>query len=153
MVVLGVRCSNTDYAYAVLTGTKSAPGLVECALVGYPKGYTHPEVLRWLLQELEALDAKHHADAWAIKGAEPLAARGKSHTQRVECEAIVTLAAANAGHTTVARKTKPTIAKCLGLPGKAAALATLASTPLLPGIKGQPDKVFEAIVVAWSDLA
>lgn len=153
MVVLGVRCSNTNYAYAVLTGTKAAPSLVDCALVGYPKGYSHPEVLKWLLQEIEALDAKHHFDGWTIKGAEPLAAKGNSHTQRVECEAIVTLAAANSGHDTVTRKTKPTIAKSLGLPGKAAALATLTSTPLIPEIASQPDKVFEAIVVAWSDLA
>lgn len=152
MRVLGVRCSNKDYSYAVLEGGRSAPVLVASASHLYPKGYSTPETLKWLLQEMESLNNQHSVTHWAIKGAEPMAAKGQIYASRVECEAMVSLSAANRGSSNVVRKVKPTIAKDLGLPGKASSLTDKLDKSLLPGLFSMPDKEFEAVVVAWSEL-
>lgn len=152
MKILGIRCSNNDFSFAVVSGNKKTPHLLETGLVPYPKGYTTPESLKWFLQELEALNARHSIDGWAIKGAEPMAAKGKTYAARVEFEAMVSLSAANAGSSNVVRKVKSTIAKDLGLQGKAKALITDLDYSLIDGLKKMDDKNFESVVVAWSAL-
>lgn len=152
MTTLGIRCSNSDYSFAVITGTKGAPNLIESEIVSYPKGYSAPENMKWLLQELDALNKKHGIDCWAIKGVEPMAAKGKVYAARVEFEAMVSLSAANTGSSNVVRKVKPTIAKDLGLVGKAKSLVTDLDYTLINGLKTMNDKEFEAVVVAWSTL-
>ena len=79
-------------------------------------------------------------------------AKGKPYAFRVECEAMASLAAANCGSSNVVRKVKPTIAKDLGLPGKAKSLTEKLDHSLVPGLSDMPDKEFEAVVVAWSEL-
>ncbi len=152
MKVFGIRCSNKDFAYAVVEGTKAAPVLVASAAHLYPKGYSAPAILKWLLQELEGLNKQHSITNWAIKGAEPMAVRGKPYAFRVECEAMISLAAANQGSSNVIRKVKQTIAKDLGLPGKAKSLTEKLDHSLIPGLSNMAGKEFEAVVVAWSEL-
>ena len=59
MNVLGIRCSNKDYTFAILTGTKKLPQLLDSETLQYPKGYSKPESLKWLLQEIEGLVTKY----------------------------------------------------------------------------------------------
>jgi hypothetical protein len=150
--VLGVRCSNTDFAYAVLSGRRNKPVLMDYRLITYPRGYAEPERLRWLLQELDSLNLKHKVDRWAVKRAEMIASKGKAYHERVACEAIVSLSAAKLGNSAVVKKVKVTIAKDLGLSGKASSLTNALDYNAVPGLANQPDKIFEAIVVAWSEL-
>lgn len=152
MNVLGVRCSNTDFSYAALSGTKGAPILRSVDTHPFPKGYSAPESMKWLLQEIEALGNVHKVTLWVIKGAEPMATRDKAFVSRVEFEAMVSLAAANSGNVNVVRKVKQTIAKDLGLPGKAKALKTDLDLSLINGLDEMSEKQFEAVVAAWSAL-
>ena len=153
MKILGIRCSNSDYAYSVVTGTKDLPILEKSQIISFPKGYSPPEIMKWFLQELTTLNKKYSIEKWAIKGAEPMAARDKTYTSRVEFEAMVSLSAANVGSSNVIRKVKPTIAKDLGLIGKAKALINDLDYSLIDGLKEMSPKEFESVVVAWSELA
>jgi len=152
MTILGIRCSTNDYTYAVVSGTVDSPNLSEVATIHFPADYSQPEKLKWLLDELHALNKKHNITTWAIKGAEPMAAKGKSYTVRVEMEAMVSLSAAMTGSDVVVRKVKPTIAKDLGLKGRSKSLIEDLDYSKINGLKLKTDKEFEAIVVAWSSL-
>ena len=152
MIILGIRCSTNDYTYAMLSGTVDSPNLSEVATIPSPADYSQPEKLKWLLDELQALNKKHSITSWAIKGAEPMAAKGKPYAVRVEMEAMVSLSAAMTGSDIVVRKVKPTIAKDLGLKGRAKSLVEDLDYSKINGLKQKSEKEFEAIVVAWSSL-
>lgn len=152
MIILGIRCSTNDYTYAMLSGTVDSPNLSEVATIPSPADYSQPEKLKWLLDELKALNKKHSITSWAIKGAEPMAAKGKPYAVRVEMEAMVSLSAAMTGSDIVVRKVKPTIAKDLGLKGRAKSLVEDLDYSKINGLKQKSEKEFEAIVVAWSSL-
>ena len=95
MKCMGLRCSNNDYAFAILSGSKKAPKLEESGTVNFPKGYSRTQSLKWFLQELEEISKKYELEKLAIKGAEGIAARGKEFVARVENEAMAILFAAN----------------------------------------------------------
>ena len=80
-----------------------------------------------------------------------MAQKGGSYTNRVECEAIIFLAAANNGLTAI-RKVKPTIAKDLGLAGRAKALDEDLETSVISDFQSYSTKEQEAVLAAWSDL-
>jgi hypothetical protein len=69
----------------------------------------------------------------------------------VENEAMVFLAASNRGLENVSRKIKSTIAKNLGLKGKAKYLAQL-DTSVFPTYAEESTKMQEAILAAWSSM-
>jgi len=153
MKCIGIRCSNNDFSYAILSGKKATPKLEISDTIAFPKGYTRPQALGWFLQELEGLSKKHgFLSVWAIKGAEAIATKGKEFVERVENEAIVIFHAGSVGVDKAVRKVKSTIAKDLGLPGKASALKTDLDTSIIPEYNNVTDKVKEAILVAWSEL-
>jgi hypothetical protein len=152
MKTVGIRCSNSDYSYAILSGKKSSPKLLQVETHLFPKGYSQPQCLKWLLQELEELSKRHLAEKWIIKGAEPMATRDKAFVSRVEFEAMALLAAGNGGVVSVERKVKQTIAKELGLAGKAKALKSDLDHSLIAGLSEMSEKQFEAVVAAWSAL-
>lgn len=151
-MILGIRCSNTDYSFAFLKGKKDSPKVVNTKTASFPKGYTRPNILRWLYQEIDDYFSKHKSIShFVVKGAEPMAQKGGSYTERVECEAILFLAAANNG-LTARRKVKSTIAKDLGLAGRAKALDEDLDTSIITDFKSYSTKEQEAILAAWSDL-
>ena len=151
-MILGVRCSNTDYSFALLKGKKGTPQVVNTKTASFPKGYTRPDILRWLYQEIDDYFSKHKGISHlVVKGAEPMAQKGGSYSDRVECEAILFLAAANHG-LTAGRKVKPTIAKDLGLTGRAKALDEDLDTSVISNFNSCSTKEQEAVLAAWSDL-
>ncbi len=150
MPILGVRCSNKDFAYAVLDGTKGAPQQVELKTLPFPKGFKAAQSLHWLNQEVSDLLEKHAIDKVVIKRFEGRT-RGATFETRVEHEAAVMLAAASKGMTAVFKKVKSTIAKDLGKKGRARYLATL-DTSHFPGYADLSDKQREALQAAWSEL-
>jgi Holliday junction resolvasome RuvABC endonuclease subunit len=151
MMKLGIRCSNTDYAYAILEGARSSPQVVEKNTISFPKGYSRSENLKWFYQEIDQILNRLEIDTITIKGAEALATRDKSFVARVENEAMVFLAASNRGLENVSRKIKSTIAKNLGLKGKAKYLAQL-DTSVFPTYAEESTKMQEAILAAWSSM-
>jgi hypothetical protein len=151
-MILGIRCSNTDYSFALLKGKKGSPQVVNIKTASFPKGYTRPNLLRWLYQEIDDYFSKHKGISHrVVKGAEPMAQKGGSYTERVECEAMLFLAAANSG-LTASRKVKPTIAKDLGLAGRAKALDEDLDTSPITAFQSYSTKEQEAVLAAWSNL-
>ena len=151
-MILGIRCSNTDYSFALLKGKKHAPQLQNVKTASFPKGYTRPSSLRWFFQEIEDYFAKHAGIVECIiKGAEPMAQKGSAYSERVEHESMILLTAANSG-INASRKVKATIAKNLGLTGRAKALVEDLDSSVLTGYDSYSAKEQEAILAAWSGL-
>jgi hypothetical protein len=150
MEVLGVRCSNTDYAYCILSGTRDAPSVEEAELIAFPKDFSEPELLNWLHHEMAQLFSSHEYGAVGIKKPEATVKRSNTLEIRIQCEAIVALAAAEAGCLSVQRLVKASIAKRLGLKGKAKYLKTRLDTTTIDGFDDYSLKVQEAILVGWS---
>ena len=78
MKILGVRCSNTDYTFCLLSGDAASPKIEEVKHVNYPKGYTEAETLKWLRQEFQTLCNAQTLDAIGIKRAETNVKRSNS---------------------------------------------------------------------------
>ena len=150
MNILGIRCSNKDFSYVVMSGSKKAPAIVESSSLLYPKNFTRPRSLLWFTQEIEQLIKKHNVQSVVIKRFEGRS-RGGSFEDRIEYEAMVYLACAICGLTTACKKVKSTIAKDLGLKGRAHYLEIL-NTCVIPSFSSCTDKEQEAILCAWSDL-
>lgn len=151
MRVLGIRCSNRDYAFAVLTGTKKLPKLVTSDTVIYPKGYIKPQSLKWFLLDIKDLLKKYKIKRIVMKKHEGQT-RSKAYEERVEHEAMVSLADADCGVGAVFKKPSSTIAKDLGLKGRAHYLVTSLDTSLIPDYDKLSQKVKEAVLAAWSEL-
>ena len=113
MTILGLRCSNGDYSFAILSGSSKVPKLIASGSVPAPKGYTKPQLLKWFFQELQDLHTQHDLTAIVMKGTEGLAARGASFVGRVELEAMVFYAGAELGIKPVLKKVKSQVAQGL----------------------------------------
>jgi hypothetical protein len=150
MTVMGVRCSNSDYTYCILSGTHDTPVVEATAQVSFPKDYSEPELLKWLHQEMSTAFTKHKCDAVGIKKPEATVQRSNALEARIQNDAIVSLAAAEAGCLSVYRKVKATIAKGLGLKGKGKYLETKLDTTAITGFDRYSSKIQEAILVGWS---
>ena len=151
MNILGIRCSNKDFSYAVMSGSKKAPVIVESRSLLYPKNFTRPRSLLWFTQEIEQLIKKYNVQSVVMKRFEGRR-RGGSFEDRVEYEAAVYLACARCGLTTACKKVKSTIAKDFGLKGRAHYLETELDTCVIPSFSSCTNKEQEAILCAWSDL-
>ena len=152
MNCLGMRCSNNDYTFAIIGGKKKNPILIDKGTIDFPKGFSRAASLRWFFQEVEEIFKKHNINIVAIKGAEAMATRNKTFVERVENEAIIFLVAENHGIKKVRRKLKSTIAKDLGLKGKAKYLSTHLDTTIFKNFDNETAKTQEAILVAWSSI-
>jgi hypothetical protein len=150
MRILGVRCSNTDYTCCLLSGDAGSPQIEAIKHVNYPNGFTEAETIRWLHQEFQAICCAQSIDGVGIKRAEPNVQRSNSLELRIQAEGIVSLAAAEAGCCAVKRKVGSTVAKDLGLKGKAKYLQTKLDTSAIPDFDSRSAKEKEAILVAWS---
>lgn len=150
MKTLGVRCSNTDYTYCILSGDAGSPHIETIKHVTYPNGFTEAETLKWLHQELQAILSTHAIDGVGIKRAETNVKRSNSLELRIQAEAIVSLAVAQAGCRSIERKVSSTVAKDLGLKGKAKYLHTKLDTSAISNFRDYSNKEQEAILVAWS---
>lgn len=149
---LGLRCSNNDYTFVILKGDASCPSIMDKGCVSFPKGFNRPHELKWFYQEIEGLIYKHKIRSITIKGAEGMAARDKSFVSRIENEAVVYLAGFNNGIKKISKKVKSTMAKDLGLKGKAKYLATKLDCSVFPTFNDETPKMQEAILAAWSDI-
>lgn len=151
MSVLGIRCSNRDYTFAVLTGTKKSPQLVGSETLPYPEGFSKSESLKWLLREIESLITKYKVKKIVMNKFQGRI-RGNTYEDRIEHEAMVYLAASNQGIIHVFKKVKSSIAKDLGLKGKARYLNTSLNTSLIKDFDNYSGKSQDAILGGWSKL-
>lgn len=150
MKVMGIRCSNSDCTFCILTGTRDAPVVNATDQVVFPKGYSEPELHKWFHQEMSDVFGKHKCDAVGIKRAETNVKRSNSLEARIQNDAIVSLAAVEAGCLSVYRKVNCTIAKDLGLKGKSKYLKTMLDTAPIVAFDKYPAKIQEAILTGWS---
>ena len=152
MNVLGIRCSNKDYTFAVLTSTKKSPELIDSQTLPYPKGFSKPQSLKWLLQEIDGLIIKYQIEKIVMNKSEARV-RGNPYEDRVEHEAMVYLAASNhQSIKSIVKKVKSSIAKDLGLKGKARYLDTSLNKSLIKDFANYSDKSQDAILAGWSKL-
>jgi hypothetical protein len=152
MKALGVRCSNSDYTYCVISGDADSPDIECVKRVAFPKDFTEAETLKWLHQEATAILGDASFDAVGIKRAETNVKRSNSLEVRIQAEAIFCLAASQLGCDVIDQKVNSTIAKDLGLKGKAKYLDTKLDTSVIPDFDDYPEKHQDAIRVAWSCL-
>jgi hypothetical protein len=150
-MIMGIRCSNTDYSYVLISGRKEAPVLGEHESVHYPEGFKRHASLKWMVDEIRDKARRHGVDCVVIKGTEPAARPNAELFQRVEYEAAVLIACAEVGLKAVFKKVKSTIAKDLGMKGRPRYLATFDTSPLM-GYDDLPSKGQEAALAAWSEL-
>ena len=152
MPIFGLRCSNGDYSFAVLSGTAGSPTLEASGTIAAPKGYSKPQLLKWFFQEIQGLHARYGVKCVVMKGSEGTAHRGATFVERVELEAMVFYAGAELGIKLVHRKVKSQIAKGLGLKGKAKYLDRF-DTSVMDSFEGLSPKLQEAALAAWSELS
>jgi hypothetical protein len=150
MKVMGIRCSNTDYSYCILSGSRDIPVVDATCQVSFPAGYSEVEILRWLHHEMQAIFKAYCCCAVGVKKVEATVKRSNAIDFRIQSEAIVGLAAAEAGCLDVRRKVKASIAKDLGLKGRGKYLETRLDTSPISKFAEYPTKVQEAILIAWS---
>lgn len=151
IISLGLRFSNSDYTYAVMSGTKKAPTIIEIGTIGYPKGFQRAQTLKWLLHEQEAIHTKYKIGIVVIKKFEGRS-KGNAFEDRVEGESTAFIAAASSGLKAVYKKMGSTIAKDLGLKGKASLLKTDLDTTVIENYDQLSDKEKDAILSSWSEL-
>ena len=152
MRILANRCSNTDFAYAVIEGAKNSPTIVYVDIIGFPKGYDEPGLFHWFHQEIIGLIDQYQPDGVAIKAAEPMVKRSGSLEIRMRVEGIALMSAAEKGCKIACRKVKSTIAKDLGMKGKGKYLETKLETSQIANYDSYHSKEKEAILVGWSCL-
>jgi hypothetical protein len=152
MTTLGARCSNTDCNFAVLKGSQASPVVKETKKIKFPKGFSKAESLNWFNQEVTDYLKGKKIRSIAIRGPENNARRSSSLDTRLQFEAIIYLLSAQLGITAVESKVKSTIAKDLGLKGKAKYLDTKLDTSVIDNFDNFSSKEKEAILVAWSCL-
>ena len=151
MAILGLRCSNGDYSFAVLSGSLDSPTVDDSGTIHAPKGFSRPQLLKWFFQELQDLHARHGIRCIVMKGSEGMANRGGSFIERIELEAMAFYAGAELGIRPVHRKVKSQIAKGLGQKGKAKYLERV-DTSVIDSFAQLSPKVQEAVLAAWSEL-
>jgi hypothetical protein len=149
--VLGLRCSNTDYYFVVMRGTKKTPSIEANSLIQYPEGFKKAVSLKWMVDEVKDKLKKYKIEKVVMKGPEPAAFRTSSLLERIEYEAAVYIACCEIGLKAVFKKVKATIAKDLGLKGKGKYLKTL-NTSVIANYASLPEKGQEAAMAAWSEL-
>lgn len=152
MKILGLRCSNNDYTYAVVEGDKEVPKILHNGHEAFPEGFTRARALKWFLQEMDDLLSKHSVSVVAIKCTEPMARKGNPFICRVENEAIIQLASAGKGIKLIPKKTNRTIAKDFGLKGVSKSLTTDLDCSVIQDFQMMDLKLKEAVLVAWSSL-
>ena len=152
MKILGIRCSNTDFAYVIIEGMKNTPEIVTCDLIDYPKGYKEHLLFHWFHQEITEILKAHTPDALVVKAAETMVRRSNPLETRIRMEGITLMTAGEAGLAAAHRKVKSTIAKDLGLKGKGKYLETELDTSLVLSFDSYDTKRREAILAAWSCL-
>jgi hypothetical protein len=150
-MILGLRCSNKDYAFAVLDGKQAVPKLIVQGLVAFPKGVSRIQSVVWFSHELDTLLNEHPCSQILMKAFEGMT-RNSSFVDRVEHETVAYFSANRKGIKLVARKVKSTIAKDLRLKGRGRYLATL-DTSSITDFALLDDKVQEAVLTAWSGLS
>ena len=88
MKIVGIRCSNTDFACAILKGTQDDPQLISCIVTSFPKGYEEHSLLHWFYQEIAGILTANASDGIAIKAAETMVKRSTSLELRIRITSV-----------------------------------------------------------------
>lgn len=147
-----MRCSNSDFTYAIINGDKKSPEIVVAKRTAFPKNFSEGERLHWFHQELTAIFVDSKPDAITLKGPEPLVKRSNALDSRLHNEAIVFLVATANGIISVSKKASSTIAKDLGLKGKGSYLKSKLDTSPIDNFDSYSEKEKEAILAGWSSM-
>jgi hypothetical protein len=150
---MGLRCSNSDYTYAIISGTLQTPVLEKCETVSFPKGYTVMQQTRWFYQDISSVIVDNQVSKIAIKGTELLAQRGNEFVDRVMFEGITYLAASDNHVEFVERRVNSTIAKKLGLKGKGSYVKTKLDHGAFANFEKLSPKKQDAINAGWSMIS
>ncbi len=149
---LGLRFSNSDYTFAVMENLKTSPIIRESNTIAYPKGFQRAQTLKWLVHEIESIFQRNDDISIVVVKRFEGKSKGNAFEERVECEATAYIASANKGLKAVYKKMGSTIAKDLGLKGKATLLKTDLDTTVIDGFEKFSEKLKDAVLSAWTEL-
>lgn len=150
---LGLRCSNSDYTFAILSGSLANPVCEKYGTVAFPKNYSEMQKVKWFYQEITQLINSNGISNIGIKRTELLAQRGNEFIERVMFEGIVFLVAADLGVSFIESRVNSTIAKHLGLKGRASYVKTKLNHSHFTGFDKLTPKIQDAIHVGWSVIS
>jgi hypothetical protein len=149
-MVIGFRCTPHEIALVALKGTREHPVVDTSDVAKRPSNLSDPAFFSWVHKEITDLLATNSPKRISVKRAEHGPSRSASTERRAQVEAILQLAAYDAGYKQVASVTKSQIAAAIGYKGKIKdVIAALDGTPLEDFRK---DERGEAALAAWSIL-
>lgn len=152
MKVIGFRCSPKEITFSILMGDKGKPKVHSVNTIKLPKGLKRIQEIKWIYLEIEDLIKNENPTLIGIKDTEIPARKGNSYSKRLENETVIIVASAMNGVKNSFKKIKSTIAKDLGLKGKARYLETKLDTTIIDGYENYKDIEKESILIAWSIL-
>jgi len=117
----------------------------------FPKTFRSRARFPGWFKKIEEIINKHNITKIVMRGFEGQVRTRTTYEERVELETAVYIAAAKCGINAVFKKVRSTIAKDLGLKGKAHYLQSLDTSSIL-GYDERSDIKKEAILAAWSEL-
>ena len=152
MTSIGIRCTPTDFSFTIIEGSLKNYRLIAFNRLKYPQGYNRCELLKWLYLEMGEIIKKYSIYAIGVKGTEAMGMKGKSYGDRMELEGMIFLQASISGIKYAIRKVNSTIAKDIGLKGKAKYLSTEYDYSTITEYSGMSKNLQEATQVAISML-
>lgn len=149
MAVMGFRCEPRGIRWVLMDGQRGAPRLLDKGRIRIPQNKERPAELSWLLRELRELLARTNPAAVAYK--RPERSRGGPNVQTVEGQAMVQVAAHDAGAEEVEGVLKVSLRSRLGYEGDARYITRMVDSWPLEGI-GRSEQEREAALAACSVL-
>ncbi len=150
MAILGIRCTNKQFAYAILDGAKTGPTVLEAKIINCPASTKRPSCIFWIFTETQSLIDKYGIELIVIKKNEGRTYSG-SIEERIEHEAAVILAGHSKGIKGIFKKGIRTILVDLDLKGKHSELEKL-DTSSIPNYDKSTQHLKDAYLSAWSEL-
>ena len=117
----------------------------------FPVNLERPGQLSWLRTEVLGLLGEANVAAVCYKKAEAVASRGSGAAARTEAEAVLQLAAHEAGVTDIHGAVKQSLKRALGYDGPARYIDRAIGEAEIAGVGGSAEEK-EAALAAWSCL-
>jgi hypothetical protein len=149
MAAVGFRCEPREVHWVVMDGTRGAPVVVEKDRMRVPQNMARPAELSWLLREIAELLVRTSPAAVGYKRSE--ASPRPRHPQRLEAEAIVQVAAHDAGVPEICGLLKRRLKSAIHYDGDARYVTRAVDEAELEGL-GNSLEEKEAALAAWSLL-
>ena len=150
-MILGIRCTNKDFSYAILSGPKQEIKVRDASTLALPKGFSRGAEHKWLFQELKKILENNSIRKIVVKKHEGRISSKNTYESRLELEGVVFLAGGE-NNIPVFKKAKATLAKDICGKGKAKYIDTKVDTNIIPNFDDYSSNIKDAIICALSEI-